>query len=359
MTLTGIRPDFIRMSEVFRKLDSSKYLDHILVHSGQHYDKMLSDVFFDELEIRKPDFNLNIGASGREHFNQVNVLSIEIIDLLRFGKCPKPDIILFLGDSNSALASIPLRKEGYRIGHIEAGMRSYDMNMPEEINRICCDQMCDFLFAYHKNYEEKLIAENIPPNKIHVVGNTIVEVVNQFLPKMHLNPKKLDKILVDIHRPENIKSPQNLQNILDFANDCAVRFQLPIQMISFGRTRTAIENAELNMRWVKWVPLMSYQQYLQAQYDSVFMISDSGTAQEEPALLNTPVVVPRISTERPESVKYGCSKMLNVQTAWNGSWRDCLNWLDSMKTVNFIARTDWLGNGNTSERIVSILETLL
>lgn len=360
MTLVGIRPDFIRMSEVFKKLDSSKCLDHLLIHSGQHYEKMLSDVFFEELEIRKPDFNLSVGSPGREHYEQEGILSKKIIELLKSREFPKPDIILFLGDSNSVLSSIPLRKEGYKIGHIEAGMRSGDMEMPEECNRICCDHMSDFLFTYHQNYADNLYAENIPEEKVFVVGNTIVEVVNKFLPEIRKRPKKLDKIIIDIHRPENINSVINLLNILDFANECAIRFQIPVEMISFGRTQAAIEKAKLEMGLVKWIPLMFYKNYLQAQYDSVFMISDSGTAQEEPALLNTPVIVPRISTERPESIKYGNSKMLNVRTEWNDSWQDCLNyWLGSMETINFIARTDWLGDGKTAERIVSILEEQL
>jgi UDP-N-acetylglucosamine 2-epimerase (non-hydrolysing) len=363
MTLTGIRPDFIRMQAVFKRLDESEKLNHILVHSGQHYDKMLSGVFFDELEIRKPDFNLYAAThlDGKSHPGRLAAKVSEGIGALRSERGINPDIIMFLGDSHSALAAPFLRKDGFKIAHIEAGMRSYDMEMPEEVNRICCDHMCDFLFTYHPNYAEKLRKEGIHPSKIHVVGNTIVEVANQFLPELQSRPKELDCILMDIHRPENIQSPSNLKNILVFANECSVRFQLPVKMVSFGRTVQAIADAGLAMGSVEWVPLMSYKEYLQSQYDAVFMISDSGTAQEEPALLDTPVVVPRISTERPESVNLGCSKMLNVQESWPGdvSWDDCLDWLGSMETVDFVAVKSWLGEGNTAEKIVSILEEKL
>ena len=184
ITVTGIRPDFIRMSEIFKKLDEN--FNHILIHTGQHYDKLLSDVFFDELEIRDPDYNLNIGAGNKEHFHQTGELSIKLIELIRNEKL-NPDLIVFLGDSNSVVSSVSLKKEGYKIAHIEAGMRSYDKRMLEEINRIVCDHCSDFLFVYHDNYKKKAIKENIPNENIFVVGNTIVEVVSKFKP---LYPKK-------------------------------------------------------------------------------------------------------------------------------------------------------------------------
>jgi UDP-N-acetylglucosamine 2-epimerase len=140
VTITGIRPDFIRMSAVFEKLDQR--FDHVMIHTGQHYDDELSAVFFKELEIRRPDFVLNTGVSSRNHSEQLSYLSVEVVRLLERERI-KPDIILFLGDSNSVLASLPLFKEGYRIGHIEGGMRSYDRRMPEEVNRVLCDYVSD------------------------------------------------------------------------------------------------------------------------------------------------------------------------------------------------------------------------
>src|SRR5579872_7354118 len=136
ITVVGIRPDFIRMSEIFKKLDAN--FNHILIHTGQHYDKLLSDVFFQELEIRKPDYNLAIGGPGKKHYHQTADLSVKLIELIR-EKQWRPDIILFLGDSNSVVSAVDLKKEGFTIGHIEAGMRSYAMYMPEEVNRRVCD----------------------------------------------------------------------------------------------------------------------------------------------------------------------------------------------------------------------------
>jgi len=146
ITITGIRPDFIRMSEIFKKLDNN--YNHILIHTGQHYDTTLSDVFFKELNIREPDYILNTGKNSTNHYEQLAYLSINIPKLLIDNNII-PDLIIFLGDSNSAAVSLPLKKEGYKIAHIEAGMRSYDKRMLEEINRTVCDHCSDILFVYH------------------------------------------------------------------------------------------------------------------------------------------------------------------------------------------------------------------
>ena len=347
ITITGIRPDFIRMSEIFKKLDDN--FNHILVHTGQHYDKMLSDVFFDELLIRKPDYNLEIGSKGKEHFHQQADLSVKIIELIRNEKI-NPDLIVFLGDSNSALASVPLKKEGYKIAHIEAGMRSGDKRMLEEINRIVCDHCSDFLFVYHENYKEKLIRESINPESIFVVGNTIKEVGDKI--KLN-NTKKNHKIILDVHRPENFNDKTRLKNILNYANICSKRFDIPVEMLSFKRTMDKITEYNLDLEDIKVIDLLSFKNYINEIYHSKFIISDSGTAQEEPCLFKTPVIVPRDFTERPESVESGCSYMINVNEL-DVSWIESFNYLS-----NYNSNTDWLGDGETSDKIIKILKEKL
>lgn len=347
ITITGIRPDFIRMSEIFKKLDDN--FNHILVHTGQHYDKMLSEVFFDELSIRKPDYNLEIGSKGKEHFHQQADLSVKIIELIRNEKI-NPDLIIFLGDSNSALASVPLKKEGYKIAHIEAGMRSGDKRMLEEINRIVCDHCSDFLFVYHENYKEKLIRESINPESIFVVGNTIKEVGD----KIKLNDtKKNNKIILDVHRPENFNDKERLKNILNYANICSKRFNIPVEMLSFKRTMDKITEYNLDLEDIKVIDLLSFKNYINEVYHSKFIISDSGTAQEEPCLFKTPVIVPRDFTERPESVESGCSYMINVNEL-DVSWIESFNYLS-----NYNSNPNWLGDGKTSDKIIKILKEKL
>ena len=208
ITITGIRPDFIRMSEIFKKLDEN--FNHILIHSGQHYNALLSDVFFQELDIREPDYNLGIGGPNKEHFHQTAELSTKIIELIR-EKNLNPDLIIFLGDSNSVVSAVALKKEGYKIGHIEAGMRSGDKRMLEEINRTVCDICSDFLFVYHDNYKEKLAKENIHSG-VHVVGNTIVEVVNKHIPNTEkLKDCETNTIFNNIKPRNNSKFKTNKQ----------------------------------------------------------------------------------------------------------------------------------------------------
>lgn len=357
ITITGIRPDFIRMSEIFKKLDDN--FNHILIHSGQHYDKLLSDVFFDELKIRKPDYNLEIGGKGKEHFHQLGDLSIKIIELIR-NKNLKPDLILFLGDSNSVACAVSLKKEGYTIGHIEAGMRSYDKKMLEEINRTVCDHCSDYLFVYHENYKQKALKENIKEEQIFVVGNTIVEVVKKYQNEIFKTPKRNDQIILDIHRPENFKYPHRLINIINYANDMSEKFfNLPVKMLNFNRTEQKLKEFNKSLgKNIELVPLKSFKDYLEAVYHSLFIISDSGTAQEEPSLFNTPVIVPRDFTERPESIENNCSVMLNVNK-YDDSWTQATDYIIGIINKDIKINSDWLGDGTTSDSIIKIIKNKL
>jgi|TARA_R100000664_G_scaffold31141_1_gene44471 UDP-N-acetylglucosamine 2-epimerase len=354
VTVTGIRPDFIRMSEIFKKLD--KEFNHILIHTGQHYDDLLSGVFFDELKIRKPDHNLAIGGPGKEHFHQTADLSVSLIELFRNKKID-PSIVLFLGDSNSVVSAVSLKKEGYKVGHIEAGMRSGDKRMLEEINRMVCDTCSDLLFVYHENYRKKLEKENIVEG-VHVVGNTIVEVAKKLIKnnKNFQTTPTNNHIILDVHRPENFNYSHRLKNIIEFTKWISAVYRLPVIMLEFGRTKNKIEEFGIDLGDIEVVPLMSYKKYMNSVYNSKFIISDSGTAQEEPALLGTPVLVPRGYTERPESVEDNCSMMIDMEESWSEDWYDSLKWLQyESKKMD----SSWLGNGMTSTKIIEILKNSL
>ena len=349
MTVTGIRPDFIRMSEVFRALDLDGDINHTLVHTGQHFDRLLSGVFFDELGIREPDYNLEIGGIGKEHFHQNAELTVKLIELIRNEQLD-PDWIVFLGDSNSVSVAPSLAKEGYKIAHIEAGMRSRDRRMLEEINRIMCDHSSELLFTYHEDYTENLCKEGIPRHKILCVGNTIVEVANKFKDEICKTPKKQDIILLDIHRPENFKNPKRLQGIFDSANKFSRMYSLPCISLKFPRTYDAVSKFGIDTGKTAGVDLMSYKKYLDAVYHSKFMISDSGTAQEEPALFRTPVLVPRDFTERPQSYNTFCSRKLIVPSL---HLKDAASYVD---TASKIMNPNWLGRGIAARKISQALK---
>jgi len=348
VTITGIRPDFIRMSFVFKALDDE--FNHVLIHTGQHFDTNLSDVFFDQLNIRKPDYILETGKKSSNHFEQLAYLSTAIPNLFK-EKNVVPDLILFLGDSNSAGVAFPLKKDGYKIGHIEAGMRSYDKRMLEEINRTVCDHCSDILFVYHDDYKTQLELENIRKN-VFVVGNTIVEPFNMFKNRIMNCEKRNDMILMDIHRPENFKYEDRLKSALLFGNACIKRYGVPMKLLYFKRLDDAIKNWGLDLGDIEMIPLLPYQEYLDTVYHSKFIISDSGTGQEEPALLNTKVVVPRDFTERPQSYANNCSVKLSL----NQDFHQVFEWLD-MDTNNM--DSSWLGDGTTSRKIVDEIKVFL
>ena len=348
VSITGIRPDFIRMCKVFAELD--KYYNHILIHTGQHYDMQLSGVFFEQLGIRHPDYILNTGKESTNHFEQLSYLTREIPKLFR-EKQIHPDLIVFLGDSNSAGIAFPLKKEGFKIAHIEAGMRSYDKRMLEEINRTVCDHCSDLLFVYHDDYKEQVAKEGIT-NNVFVVGNTIVEPFRMFQEQIMICEKRKDMILVDCHRPENFKYKERLQNIIIFANQCSIQYQLPVKMLYFKRLQDALTTYQIDLGVIEMVPLMAYKDYLQTVYHSRFIISDSGTGQEEPALLQTPVVVPRDYTERPQSYQYNCSIKLDANTL---NSEEVFQWLENALEIN----TNWLGDGQTSRQIIEHIQNFL
>lgn len=345
VTITGIRPDFIRMAYTFRELD--KRFKHVLIHTGQHYDTNLSDVFFQELNIRKPDFILNTGKMCTNHFDQLAYLTKEIPRVFNENGI-KPDLILFLGDANTAGVSFPLKKEGYCIGHIEAGMRSYDRRMLEEINRTVCDHCSDVLFVYHPDYASQLARENITKN-VFVVGNTIVEPIKDVYNDISKTPRTNEYILMDIHRPENFKYEVRLRNAIEFANVCITKFGIPVRLLYFKRLKDALDTYNISLGGVELVPLMSYREYIQTVYNCPFIISDSGTGQEEPALVGTPVVVPRDFTERPQSYASNCSIQLDLTTK---NYTEVFDWLESKPRMD----TAWLMNPTNTPTSVAIVD---
>lgn len=338
------------MSEVFKRLDEN--FDHIMIHTGQHYDDSLSKIFFRDLKIRKPDFILETGRNSNNHFEQLSYLSKEIIYLLKRKKI-EPQIILFLGDSNSALASVPLFKEGFRIGHIEGGMRSYDRRMPEEVNRVICDYVSDSVFVYTPLYKERLIDENKNPKQIHVVGNTIVEIVKQYKPS---GKRSKDYILADIHRSENLRNPQQFNHILNYLNSVGQELGLKVLLVKFNRAVKMIEEFKLldKKSNISLAGPYGFLDYLNLQYNSYGVISDSGTCQEECPLLGVPVAVPRKATERPESVENGNSILIGEDKPINKMVYDTLKFFSNYSVSP--SKLKWLGDGKTSNRIVNILK---
>lgn len=352
-TITGIRPDFIRMKNVFAALDQE--FNHIMIHTGQHYDDELSRVFFEQLNIRRPDYTLHTGKNSSNQYEQLSYLSKEIPVLLAENDI-KPSIVLFLGDSHSVMVSATLFKEGYTIGHIEGGMRSYDRRMPEEVNRVICDYVSDYVFVYTPLYRERLLAENKNPESIFVVGNTIVEVVKEYMPK---GTRQKNYILADIHRNENLKSRDQYLHILHYLNNLSQQSGLPVQLVRFNRALKMVDPVEIRkyFRNIEVVGPFGFLSYLEMQYHAYGVVSDSGTSQEECPLLGVPVAVPRDYTERPESVENGNSILIGESRDIHYMARESLEFFENY--VISEQQLEWLGDGRTSERIIDILKQQL
>ena len=353
ITITGIRPDFIRMSKVFDKLD--KNFNHIMIHTGQHYDDELSKIFFQELKIREPDYILETGTKSRNQYEQLSYLSKAVIELIKDKKID-PDLILFLGDSNSVMVSAPLFKEGYKIGHIEGGMRSYDRRMPEEVNRVICDYVSDFIFVYTPLYKERLIEEKKDHEKIFIVGNTIREIVEENMPS---GQREKDFIVADIHRNENLHSKKQYSHILQYLNQVGKQSGLKVKLVKFNRAIKLMENSEISKEYnyIELVGPYGFLDYLKLQYNSFGVISDSGTSQEECPLLGVPVVVPRNNTERPESIENGNSILVGENNPVIKMVDKTIKFFDNYKINK--KHLEWLGDGNTSNHIVNILKNKL
>jgi UDP-N-acetylglucosamine 2-epimerase (non-hydrolysing) len=254
------------------------------------------------------------------------------------------------------MVSAPLFKEGYKIGHIEGGMRSYDRRMPEEVNRVICDYVSDYVFVYTPLYKERLIKENKNPNDIFVVGNTIVEVVKEHMPK---GKKFKNFIVADIHRNENLRDSKQYNHILKYLNELGKVLSMEVKLVKFNRAVKMIKRFKLldNKPYIDLVGPYGFLKYLELQYHAYGVVSDSGTSQEECPLLKVPVAVPRNFTERPESVKFGNSILIGET-----------NPIDEMvnKTISFFKsysiskeKIKWLGDGMTSEKIIKILKEKL
>jgi UDP-N-acetylglucosamine 2-epimerase (non-hydrolysing) len=346
ITITGIRPDFIRMSKVFKQFD--RHFKHTLIHTGQHFSAELSDVFFKDLSIREPDLNWEISTTingkNPDHIIQLANLTLKVKEYEDLIK--SADIVVFLGDSNSVLAAVPIKKMGVKVGHIEAGMRSGDKRMLEEINRITCDHASDLLFTYHENYSENLAKEGITSG-VHMVGNTILEVAEEIYDErlMHI-PKQQSHILMDIHRPENFLDPNRLKNIVKYANFFSKKLNVPVYLLNFKRMVDKLHEFSIDLGSIELINQMGFLDYLTKAYHSALVISDSGTAQEELPILKTPLLVPRDFTERKESYINKCSKMLPV-TEYIDSIAD--HKLKSLQDLTF--DTSWLGSGNTARLI--------
>ncbi len=316
MTILGTRPEIIKMSRVIAELD--KHVDHVLVHSGQNYDYELNEVFFNDLGVRKPDYFLNV-ASERTADMLGNIISASD----KVMEAENPDAILIYGDTNTGLSVITAKRRKIPVFHMEAGNRSFDQRVPEELNRKVIDHLSDINFVLSEHARRYLLAEGIKPETIIHTGSHMQEVFNYYAESIessnileNLNLKKDQYLLVSAHREENVDVELNLSLLLQGLQQLQVEFNVPVIVSTHPRTRKRLEalESDLKDKNIKFLNPFGFFDYVQLQKNALCVVSDSGTIFEESSLLDLVAVTMREAHERPEGNDQGSVIMTGLKT---------------------------------------------
>ena len=316
MTIVGTRPEIIKLSRVMAELD--KYVEHILVHTGQNYDFELNEIFFNELGVRKPDYFLNaVGKTTAETIGNILIKSDEILEKVN------PDAVLLYGDTNSCLSVISAKRRQIPIFHMEAGNRCFDQRVPEELNRKIVDHLSDINMPLTEQARDYLISEGIRPETVIKTGSCMKEILSFYknqidscdvLERLQLVIGKY--FIVSIHREENVDYPENLKKLVDSLNALAEKYNFPVIVSTHPRTQKRLEDikgeVELNPL-VKYMKPMGFFDYIALQKTSCCVISDSGTITEESSILNFPAIMIRMAHERPEGMDEGTVIMSGIE----------------------------------------------
>ena len=350
--VVGARPNFVKAAPVINSInDLDEDIEQLLIHTGQHYDKNLSEVFFSALKMPKPDVNLKIGSS-RMQAKQVAEVMIGIEEFLQNKKV---DMLVVYGDVNSTLgATLAAAKMKIKVAHVESGLRSFDRDMPEEVNRTIVDNISDLLFVTEYSAIQNLLNEGKNKEDIYFVGNTMIDSLYNVLPLLG-EPEEVDPyILLTLHRPSNVDNMEGLQRILDICSSINFKMIFPIHprtknsLGKFGLLEElqSIENVEL-------IDPVGYFEFVELMRDSMLVLTDSGGIQEETTALGVPCLTLRRNTERPSTIKEGSNRLVDnvqqIQTAIAG--------IKSKKNIKYSKPHLW--DGKSGARIATIIKDKL
>ncbi len=353
--VAGARPNFMKIAPIYRAFratgSENRGAGVVLVHTGQHYSRNMSDDFFRDLDIPEPDINLEAGSGSHAEQTAAVMLKFEPVCLEQ-----RPDWVIVVGDVNSTLAcALTAKKLGIRVAHVEAGLRSRDRSMPEEINRLCTDAIADLLFTTDRPAGENLLREGIDGEKIHFVGNTMIDTLRQNLERS-LAAGGADALpeggyaVVTLHRPSNVDSPEQLASILGAVNAVAAR--IPVVFPIHPRTAARLNGIQLHPG-IRKVEPMSYLPFLGLVARSRMVLTDSGGIQEETTVLGVPCLTLRANTERPITCEIGTNVLVGTDPQRIVKEADRI--LGSPKPSSPVIPEKW--DGHAAERIVDILRS--
>jgi len=352
MTVVGTRPELIRLSCIIPKLD--KYCDHIFVHTGQNYDDRLHKIFFNDLGIRKPDYEL--GIKGNTFGEQIGKILIEGEKVIRK---EKPDRILILGDTNSSLISIIAKRMGIPVYHLEAGNRCFDDRVPEEVNRKIIDHCSTILMPYTNRSKENLLREGIPIENIFVTGNPIYEVLQKYSKNIdksdvliELGLKQKKYFLATFHREENVDIKKRLQKIISAFEKLQKEYGYPIICSTHPRTKNRMETMNVSSKNmdVRFLQPLSFFNFVKLEKKAFCVLTDSGTVQEECCIFHIPNVTIRDTTETPETIECGSNVLSGVD---NKIILDSVNIAVNEENIWEVPK-EYLQN-NTSSNVIKIV----
>ncbi len=355
--IVGARPNFMKIAPLLREMDRHPDIfKQVLLHTGQHYDAQMSQVFFDELGLPKPNLNLDVGSGT--HARQTAQIMLRFEPVLRD---VEPDWVVVVGDVNSTVAcALVCSKLGVPIAHVEAGLRSFDRSMPEEINRLLTDQLADLLFTHSPEADENLLREGIPAEKIHFVGNIMIDTLIRLIPHAQQRWPALKSNLaieqyqlVTLHRPANVDDPQVLEGILTALYQ--VSRDMPVLFPVHPRTKAVIDDNRLSQGEsnLRFLDPLGYLDFLALQMHAALVVTDSGGIQEETTYLGVPCLTVRPNTERPVTITQGTNRLVAADP--RVLYKAVQEYLAESSVKN---DPPALWDGNTAERIVEVFMSL-